>query len=80
VTVDAGREAQQNRADVEMGIKTLSDHFNEQGADSGEEIECRAADARLILDTAAKHGVPVERLWKTPGSASGPGKGAIVAS
>ena len=27
VTVDAGREAQQNRADVEMGLKTLSDHF-----------------------------------------------------
>ena len=64
VTVDAGREAQQNRADVEMGLKTLSDHFNEQGADFGEEIERRAADARLILETAAKHGVPVEMLWK----------------
>jgi hypothetical protein len=47
-----------------MGLKTLSDHFNEQGADFGEEIERRAADARLILDTAAKHGVPVEMLWK----------------
>jgi hypothetical protein len=30
------------------------------GADFGEEIERRAADAKLILDTAAKHGVP----WK----------------
>ena len=39
VTVDAGREAQQNRADVEMGLKTLSDHFAELGADFGEEIE-----------------------------------------
>ncbi|MFZ9936159.1 MAG: hypothetical protein ACO3JG_03775 [Luteolibacter sp.] len=39
VTVDAGREAQQNRADVEMGLKTLSDHFQELGADFGEEIE-----------------------------------------
>jgi capsid protein len=68
VTVDAGREAQQNRADVEMGLKTLSDHFNEQGADFGEEIERRAADARLILDTAAKHGVPVEMLWKVSGT------------
>ena len=41
VTVDAGREAQQNRADVEMGLKTLSDHFAELGADFGEEIERR---------------------------------------
>ena len=64
VTVDAGREAQQNRADVEMGLKTLSDHFQELGADFGEEIERRAADAKLILETAAKHGVPVEMLWK----------------
>jgi capsid protein len=68
VTVDAGREAQQNRADVEMGLKTLSDHFNEQGADFGEEIERRASDAKLILETAAKYGVPVEMLWKPSGS------------
>ena len=67
VTVDAGREAQQNRADVEMGLKTLSDHFNEQGADFGEEVERRAADAKLLLDTAAKHGIPVEMLWKPGG-------------
>jgi capsid protein len=64
VTVDAGREAQQNRSDVEMGLKTLSDHFNEQGADFGEEIERRASDAKLIIDTAAKYGIPVEMLWK----------------
>jgi capsid protein len=67
VTVDAGREAQQNRSDVEMGLKTLSDHFNEQGADFGEEIERRASDAKLIIDTAAKYGVPIEMLWKTSG-------------
>jgi capsid protein len=67
VTVDAGREAQQNRADVEMGLKTLSDHFNEQGADFGEEIERRASDAKLILDTAQKYGIPVDMLWKPSG-------------
>ena len=64
VTVDAGREAQQNRSDVEMGLKTLSDHFNEQGADFGEEIERRASDAKLIMETAEKYGIPVEMLWK----------------
>lgn len=68
VTVDAGREAQQNRADVEMGLKTLSDHFQELGADFGEEIERRAADAKLILETAEKYGIPVEMLWKPSGS------------
>ena len=70
VTVDAGREAQQNRADVEMGLKTLSDHYAELGADFGEEIERRAADAKLILDTAAKFGVPAEMLWKPGGGAA----------
>jgi capsid protein len=76
VTVDAGREAQQNRADVEMGLKTLSDHFNEQGADFGEEIERRASDAKLILETAGKFGVPVEMLWKPVSSVSSEKTGA----
>lgn len=75
VTVDAGREAQQNRADVEMGLKTLSDHFQELGADFGEEIERRASDAKLILETANKYGVPVDMLWKPSGSALTPATG-----
>ena len=70
VTVDAGREAQQNRSDVEMGLKTLSDHYAELGADFGEEIERRACDAKLILETAAKYGVPVDMLWKPSGGSS----------
>ena len=69
MTVDAGREAQQNRADVEMGLKTLSDHFAELGSDFGEEIERRAADAKLILETATKYDVPVGMLWKVAGQA-----------
>ena len=75
VTVDAGREAQQNRADVEMGLKTLSDHFQELGADFGEEIERRASDAKLILETADKYNVPVEMLWKPGGPALTPATG-----
>ena len=67
VTSDAGREAQQNRADVEMGLKTISDHYEELGADFGEEIERRARDMRMILDTAQKYSVPVELLWKPAG-------------
>lgn len=64
ITVDAGREAQQNRADVEMGLKTISDHYEELGADFGEELERRARDARMILDAAKKYNLPVELLWK----------------
>ena len=80
VTVDAGREAQQNRADVEMGLKTLSDHFQELGADFGEEIERRASDAKLILETAAKYGVPVDMLWKPSGSAVAAQAGFVKAT
>jgi hypothetical protein len=49
---------------MQMGLKTLSDHFQELGADFGEEIDCQVSDAKFILETAAKHGVPVEMLWK----------------
>ncbi len=72
ITVDAGREAQQNRADVEMGLKTLSDHYNELGTTVAEEMERRGQDAKLILETATKYGVPVDMLWKTSSSAALP--------
>lgn len=68
ITVDAGREAQQNRADVEAGLKTLEDHFSEIGMDFREELEKRALNARAILDAARKHGVPLAMLWKPSGA------------
>jgi lambda family phage portal protein len=67
ITVDAGREAQQNRADVEMGLKTLSEHFAEQGMDFAEEMESRARNARALLDLAEKYKVPLEMLWHPSG-------------
>lgn len=67
ITVDAGREAQQNRADVEMGIKTLSEHFAEQGMDFEEEMRIRAQNARRILDLAREFDVPLEMLWRPRG-------------
>ena len=66
-------EAQQNRADVEMGLKTISDHYEELGADFGEELERRARVARMILDTAKKYDLPVEMLWMpTTGNTANP--------
>jgi len=72
ITVDAGREAQQNRADVEAGLKTLEDHFAELGMDFREELEKRAQNAKAILDAARKYGVPVEMLWKSGAPPSSP--------
>lgn len=68
ITVDAGREAEQNRADVETGLKTLEDHYSEIGMDFREELEKRAQNARSILDAAGKYGVPVNMLWKPSGT------------
>jgi len=62
-----GREARQNRADVEMGLKTLSEHFAEQGMDFEEEMRIRAQNARRILDLAQEYKVPVEMLWQPAG-------------
>ena len=67
VTVDAGREAQQNRADIELGIKSWAEHFAEQGMDFNEEMEIRAQNARALLDLAKKYNVPLELLWKPSG-------------
>jgi len=67
ITVDAGREAQQNRADVEMGLKTLSEHFAEQGMDFEKEMRIRAQNARRMLDLAQEFHVPIEMLW-SPGA------------
>ncbi len=64
VTVDAGREAQQNRADVETGLKTLSESYAELGLDFEEQAEVRAQDARILIDMAAKYNVPLELLYR----------------
>lgn len=71
VSVDAGREAQANRDDIVLGIKTLEDHFAEQGKDFESEMLKRAHNARRILDIAAEMQIPVEMLWN-------PGNGGML--
>lgn len=72
VTVDAGREAEQNRADVETGLKTLSESYAELGLDFEEQAEVRAQDARLLFDLATKYQIPLEMLYR-------PSTGAVAA-
>ena len=67
ITVDAGREAQQNRADVEMGLKTLAEHFAELGMDFSEEMEIRAQNAKALLELAERYDVPLELLYQPAG-------------
>ena len=71
VTVDAGREAQQNRADVETGLKTLSESYAELGLDFEEQAEIRAQDARILIDLAAKYSIPLDLLYR-------PSTGSVV--
>ncbi len=70
VTVDAGREAQQNRADVEMGLKTLAQSFGELGQDFEEEMRTRARNAKFLVELAAEFAIPLEMLWRPSGGTS----------
>jgi hypothetical protein len=53
-----------------MGLKSLSDHYAEQGMDFIEETERRAADARFIIDTAAKYNVPPSWVYRPNNTAT----------
>ena len=63
VTVDAGREAQQNREDIKAGLKTLSDHFAELGADFREELRTRAEEMAAIRDVAREYNLDARDLY-----------------
>ena len=63
VTVDAGREAAQDRADVEGGFLSLSDYYAERGLKYKDEVRRIAADLKLAADTAAEFGVPAEAVF-----------------
>lgn len=64
VTVDAGREAANDRADVEMGLLSMSELYAQRGLDFRTEMQKRAADMVYIQDLAAKYGIPFELLFR----------------
>ena len=71
LTVDAGREEQQNRANVEMGLKTLEESFAECGLDFEDEMRTRASNARFIMDLAGiprEDPIPLWMLYKVNGT------------
>jgi capsid protein len=64
VTVDAGREAANDRADVEMGLLSMSELYAQRGLDFRSEMAKRAADMVHIKDLAAQYGIPFELLFR----------------
>lgn len=64
VTVDAGRDAAQNRADIEMGLKTIGENCQEEGEHFSELLRRRAIEAKMYKDTAKEFDVPLWMLLK----------------
>ena len=55
-----GRDAAQNRADIEFGLKTIGDNCLEEGEHFSTMVRRRAIEAKLMKDMAEEYDVP---LW-----------------
>jgi capsid protein len=64
VTVDAGREAANDRADVELGLLSMSELYAQRGLDFRSEMAKRAEDMAYIVNLAKQTGLPIEMLYK----------------
>lgn len=64
ITVDAGRDSNANRLDLEAGIKLHSDALGEVGSNFDDHYEKRAQEVARIIEKANKYKVPVEYLMK----------------
>jgi capsid protein len=63
LTVDFGRDAMQNRLDIEAGLKSYDEDYEERGLDPDEQFEVRKQRARKLLTAC---GYPEERpipIW-----------------
>jgi len=64
VTVDAGREAAQDRADLELGLMSLSEMYGQRGLDFKQEAKKRADDMVYLMNLAKENGLPLWMLYK----------------
>lgn len=64
VTVDAGRDAQQNRLDIETGIKTLTENYLEEGLDPKEKLRENAAEKAYIKRLAEEFDISPAAIYK----------------
>ena len=66
VTVDAGREAANDREDLRLGLLSFSEIYNQRGMNFEEEAEIKAQNVRYLLDLSKTYGVPFETLSNIP--------------
>jgi capsid protein len=78
VTVDAGREAANDRADVEMGLLSMSELYAQRGLDFRTEMSKRAADMVHIKDLAEEYGIPFELLFRPSNTPVGTISGDVM--
>jgi capsid protein len=64
VTVDAGRDAANDRNDVEMGLLSMSELYAQRGLDFRTEMDKRASDMAFIIEKAKTAKIPVWMLYK----------------
>ncbi|CAB4162285.1 COG5511 Bacteriophage capsid protein [uncultured Caudovirales phage] len=64
LTVDAGRDAAQERADIELGLLSLSEAYSARGLDFKQEAIKRAQDFKYLMALAEKEGLPLWTLYK----------------
>ena len=64
VTVDAGRDSQQNRLDIETGLKSLTENYLEEGLDPKEKMRENAAEKKYLIQLSEEFGVPLSMLYK----------------
>jgi capsid protein len=64
VTVDGGRDAANDRNDVEMGLLSMSELYAQRGLDFRTEMKKRASDMTFIIEQAKAAGIPVWMLYK----------------
>lgn len=66
LTIDAGRDAMQEREDVKAGLLTLQEHYGKRGLDWEQELEQAGKEVETIFsiasDIATRSGVPVEQV------------------
>ena len=62
--VDAGRDAANDRADVEMGLLSMSELYAQRGLDFRTEMQKRASDMVHIQNLAKEYGIPFELLFR----------------
>jgi capsid protein len=64
LTVDAGRDAAQERADLEMGLVSFSESYAAKGQDFKTEVTKRADDIVFLKELAEAKGIPLWMLYK----------------